>query len=47
VALVILTHEEVLGVRSIGENDLLRSVLMAHRGAFLAILTYEEVSDSV
>jgi len=47
VALVIVTHEKVLGVRSTGENILLISVLVAHGNAFLVILTYEEVFDSV
>ena len=46
-ALVVLAHEEVLGVRSTRENNSLRGVLVAHRGAFLVILTYEEVSNGV
>ena len=46
-ALVVLTHEEVLGVRYIGENNSLRSVLVAHEEAFFVILTYGEVSYSV
>ena len=45
--LVFLTHEEVLGVWSTRENDLLRSVLVAHKGAVLVIFTYEEISDGV
>ena len=47
VTLVVLTHKEVLGVRSTGENNLLRNVLVAHGGAFLVILTYKEVLDGV
>ena len=47
VALVNLTHKKVLGVRSIRENNLLMSVLMAHERAFLEILIYKEVSDGV
>ena len=46
-ALVVLTHKEVLGVRYIGENNSLRNVLVAHKEAFLVILTYREVSNSV
>ena len=38
---------EVLGVSSIGENDLLRSVLAAYRGAILVFLTFEKVFDGV
>ena len=45
--LSILTYKEVLGERSTRENDLLRSVLVTYRGAFLVILTYEEVFDGV
>ena len=33
----VLTYEEVLGERSTRENDLLRSVLVTRRGAFLVI----------
>ena len=43
----VLTYKEVLGERSTGENDLLRSVLVTHREAFLVILTYMEVLDGV
>ena len=43
----VLTYKEVLGERSIGENDLLRSVLVTHIGAFLVISTYTEVLDGV
>ena len=42
-ALGVLTYGEVLDERSTGENDLLRSVLVTRKGAFLIILTYEEV----
>jgi len=47
VAFIVLIYKEVLGVRSTGENNLLRSVLVAHEGAFLVILTYEEAFDDV
>ena len=43
----VLTYKEVLGERSTGENDLLRSVLVTHEGAFLVVLTYEEVFNGV
>ena len=33
----VLTYKEVLGERSTRENDLLRSVLVTRRGAFLVI----------
>ena len=46
-ALVVLTHKEVLVVRSTRENNLLRSVLVAQGGAFSVFLTYEEVSNGV
>ena len=45
-ALGVLTYGEVLGERFTRENDSLRSVLVTH-GAFLVILTYEEVFDGV
>ena len=38
---------EVLGVSSIRENDLLRSVLVAYRGVVLVFLTYEKVFNGV
>ena len=47
VAFIVLIYKEVLGVRSTGENNSLRSVLVAYVRAFLAILTYEEISDGV
>jgi len=43
----VLTYKEVLGERPTVENDLLRSVLVTCGGAFLVILTYEEVFDGV
>ena len=35
------------GKQSTGEDHLLMGVLVTHKGAFLVILTYEEVSDDV
>ena len=43
----VLTYEEALGERSIGENDLLRSVLVTHEGAFFVISTYKKIFDGV
>ena len=43
----VLNYEEVFGERSTWENDLMRSVLVTHEGAFLVILTYVEVFDGV
>ena len=43
----VLTYEEVLGERSIGENDLLRSVLVTHEGVFFVISTYKKIFDGV
>ena len=46
-ALGVLTYREVLGKRSTGENDLLRSVLVTHGGAFWVISTYKKAFDGV
>ena len=43
----VLTCEEVLGGRSTRENDLLRTILVTYRRAFLVVLTYDEVFDGM